>query len=223
MKTTNQILDEMKAKALGASYQEAIREIYQADVDAGTFEEDETEFASAKAVLPEMLSEEKLKLLAEAEAACVKIREYSAEFGFMAGLFCGFRQHFTTDDEFDGGYNKTVFDEIAMKPRMERHPKNYENIERRNQLFDQINADESEEVQEHIASVICCWDQRAHSASVNGFYYGYRAAMSIIREVDITSMFGFPQKLLSMEHALGFIKSYEQIEREMERKAEAAE
>ena len=215
MKTTKDLLKEMATQAFGPEYQENIRAIYQADVDAGKYEAEEREFDEAKAVLPTMLSEEKLVLLNEFEVVCRKIREYSASYGFTAGIFCGFRQYFTDNQEADGGFTKTVVDDVAMQPKMQRHHENYKNIERRNELGRQLDEGESEEVKEHLVSIECTWSQRAHSASLNGFYCGYRAALEVIEKVTPFScckvlMVG---KILSMESWLGYTQSLEEREK----------
>lgn len=214
MKTTNTLLKEMSVLVFGSEYQENIRAIYQADVDAGKFATEEGEYAAAKADLPSMLSAEKIGLLDELESICQKIREYSASYGFTAGIFCGFRQYFTDDQEADGGFTKTVVDDVAMQPKMQRHHENYKNIERRNELGRQLDEGESEEVKEHLVSIECTWSQRAHSASLNGFYCGYRAALEVIEKVTPFScckvrMVG---KILSMENWLGYTQSFENRE-----------
>lgn len=220
MKTTKKLLEEIGAVAFGTEYQANIRGVYQKHVDAGDFATEEREYAAAKAALPNLLSAEKLTLLDELDEVCRKIREYSASYGFTAGLFCGFKQYFTNDQEADGGFNKTVAEDIAMQPRMQRHFDNYANIERRNNLAHQLCENESKEVSEHIVSIECTWSQRAHSASINGFYCGYRAAMEVIDKVlpfDCCKV-KMAGKILSMEYWLGYTKPYEERERLQEQK-----
>lgn len=220
MKTTKKLLEEMGALAFGIEYQENICGIYQADVDAGKYDIEEGEYVAAKAALPDMLSTEKSVLLDEFEEVCRKIREYSASYGFTAGIFCGFKQYFTNDHEADGGFTKTVVDDVAMQPKMQRHQENYANIERRNELGRQLDEGESEKVKEHLVSISCTWSQRAHSASLNGFYCGYRAALEIIEKVTPFSCckVRMAGKILSMENWLGYTKPYEEQERLQERR-----
>lgn len=215
MKTTNTLLKEMSVLAFGSKFQEDIRAIYQADVDTGKFATEEGEYAAAKIALPDMLSAEKICLLDELEEVCQKVREYSASYGFTAGIFCGFRQYFTNDWEADGGYTKTVANDVAMQPKMQRHTENYANIERRNELGRQLDKGETDVVKEHLVSIECTWSQRAHSASINGFYCGYRAALEIIEKVTPFSCckVRMAGKILSMENWLGYTKTYEENER----------
>lgn len=221
MKTTNQILSQMKSQALGDAYLKAIRDMYQASIDAGEFEEEVRDYEAAKQALPALVSEEKLSLLAKAESISEEIRKYAAEYSFSAGIFSGFKQFFTPDNEPDGGFAATVASEIETMPNMLQHSKYYSNIEQRNSLFEQLRSGEEEAVQEHIISIECELGQRVHSAAVNGFYYGYRAAVSVIQTVDVSGPFALEQKILSLEHTMGYIKSYEEIERQVERNAEA--
>ena len=74
---------------------------------------------------------------------------------------------------------------------------------------------ESKEIQEHIVSVDCAWSQRAYSASISGFYCGYRAAVAILDRIEPYSgcSVKMTARILSMEHRLGYIESFEEIER----------
>lgn len=74
-----------------------------------------------------------------------------------------------------------------------------------------------------MTSICCYWDQAAHSASLNGFYCGYRAALGITFSVTPFNHYlsAVSSKLLTMEHRLGYIKSYSEIENELERKQQS--
>lgn len=215
MKTTKELLKEMGTLAFGSEYQANIREIYQKNVDAGKFCTEENDYTDAKAALPNLLSTKKLALLEEMEDACREIREYSASYAFVAGLFCGFKQYFTDDAEADGGFDQTVVKDVAMQPKMQRHFENYANIQKRNDLSQQLDDVAPKDAKEHLVSIECAWGQRAHSASINGFYCGYRAALDVIEKVQPfdcckVKMAG---KILSMEYWLGYTKTYEDRER----------
>ena len=89
---------------------------------------------------------------------------------------------------------------------MKRHREYYADIERRNNLAEAMETGSTKKTQYHIVSVECAWDQRSYSASIDGFYLGYHAAVAILEEVDPGS---FPRlqmekHILSMEHCLGF-------------------
>lgn len=219
--TTQAFLDQIAEQAFGPDYQAEIRAIYQRNVDAGEFETEESEYSAAMTALPNLLSQEKMLLLKEYEDVCQKIREFSATFGFKGGLLCGFKQYFTPDRAGDGGFMHHVSDEIRLHPNMMKYHANYADCNHRNEIGSQITEGENEEVKEHFVSVECAWSQREYSASINGFYCGYRAAMSII---DLIMPLGggsmtIIDKLLTMEHHLGYIKSYAEIERQSEREA----
>ena len=173
------------------------------------FEPEEREDDAGIAALAQALSPEKMSKLAEYENTCSSLREYAAKYGFLAGLCCGFKQSFTLKHESDGGFSKHVSDEIHKMPQMMRHREYYAKIEHRNQLTEALEAEISCENQYHLVSVACAWEQRAHSASIDGFYLGYHAAVSILEEVDPDS---FPRlqmegSILCMEHQLGFIRN----------------
>ena len=176
VKTT---LSEIAHGALGSSFLKAIKVMYQQAVEDGVFQTVESEYEEGVCVLNEVFSSEKTDQLAEYEHTCSNIRDYSARYGFLAGMYCGFKQYFTPEVEDDGGFLKYVNDEIGRMPRMKRH-KEY---------------------------------------SVDGFYLGYRAAIAILETVEPQNWpaLAMERNLLMMEHRLGFIKSYEEIERNKER------
>ena len=68
----------------------------------------------------------------------------------------------------------------------------------------------------------CAWEQRIHSFACHAFYCGYRAALRVIDTfggLENTSMI---EHTLLLEYRLGYIDSYEQVEREQERKKRTA-
>lgn len=204
--TIDKVLAEILENGLGPAYQEEIRKRYECDIAEGLFEPEEREYDAGIAALAQTLSPEKMSKLTEYENTCSSIREYAAKYGFLAGLYCGFKQSFTLKHESDGGFAKHVSDEIHKMPQMTRHREYYAKIERRNQLAKALEAEVGCENQYHLVSVACAWEQRSYGASIDGFFLGYHAAVAILEEVDPGS---FPRlqmekHILSMEHCLGF-------------------
>ena len=160
------------------------------------------------ASMAQTLSLEKMSKLTEYENTCSSLREYAAKYGFLAGLFCGFKQSFTLKHESDGGFAKHVSDEIHKMPQMMRNREYYAKIEHRNHLAETLEAEVGCKNQYHLVSLACAWEQRAYSASIDGFYLGYHAAVAILEEVDLGSFPGLQMegKILCMEHQLGFIR-----------------
>lgn len=113
-----------------------------------------------------------------------------------------------------------MVDEIAKRPRMERHHENYANLQKRHELYTRIIESEDEQTVDLMTTICCYWDQAAYSASMNAFYCGYRAALGITFTVTPFnhSLSTVSSKLLTMEHRLGYIKSFSEIENEIERK-----
>ena len=62
---------------------------------------------------------------------------------------------------------------------MMRHREYYAKIEHRNHLAEALEAEVGCKNQYHLVSVACAWAQRAYSASMDGFYLGYHAAVAI--------------------------------------------
>lgn len=221
---TNELLTKMGDAAFGPLYHDEICAIFARDVEAGKYGSEEKEYKAAMKRLQKLLPEDKLPLLSEYEALCVQIRHYSAKYGFIAGVYCGFKQILTFDQEYDGGFEQYVVEEVGLKPKMERHTENYANIEKRNEVHQKIIDSESKKVSNAMVPVECYWSQVAHSASLSGFYCGYRAAGAITDMVALTenNYIRRVSKQVTMEHALGYIESYSEMERRKEREQEAA-
>ena len=210
---------EIGHRALGTAYLDAIEVMYQTAVEDGMLETVESEYATCIGELNAVFSSEQTERLAEYEHTCSSIRDYSARYGFLAGLYCGFKQYFTPEVEDDGGFMKYVCDEIGRMPRMKRHKEYFDDVTRRNDLAYAMEEGTDDMIRYHVVSVESAWRQRIYSASIDGFYLGYRAAISILETVEPQNWptLAMERNLLMMEHRLGFIKSYEEIERDKER------
>ena len=216
VKTT---LSEIAHGALGSSFLNAIKAMYQQAIEDGVFQTVESEYEVGVRELNAVFSSEQTDQLAEYEHTCSNIRDYSARYGFLAGLYCGFKQYFTPEVEDDGGFLKYVNDEIGRMPRMKRHKVYFDDISHRNKLACTMEEEKDDTIRYHVVSVESAWGQRAFSASIDGFYLGYRAAIAILEKVEPQNWpaLAMERNLLMMEHRLGFIKNYEEIERERER------
>ena len=220
---TKDFLVKIRSAVFDSYFHEEIQQQFQADVENARFTEIQQEYERASVELSAYLTPERQQTLSEYEDTSKQICKFSASFGFTAGIYCGFKQLFTVDREEDGGFYSHVVDEIATRPRMELHRENYANMEKRNGAYDKITEDESEHIVNLMTSICCYWDQAAHSASLNGFYCGYRAALGITFSVTPFNHYlsAVSSKLLTMEHRLGYIKSYSEIENELERKQQS--
>lgn len=211
--STRKILEGILENGLGAAYQEAIRKCYQRSVEDGICEAEERKYDAGIAELEISFSPEKKAQLTEYEKTCSKLREYAAKYGFLAGIYCGFKQYFTSGGDADGGFTKYVFDEIHRMPQMKRHKAYYSDIECRNRLAEAMESGSTGNAQYHIISVGCAWDQRSYSASIDGFYLGYHAAIAILEEIEPCSCpaLKLESNILCMEHRLGYIKTHEAL------------
>lgn len=222
---TKNFLSAIHSAVFAPYFHEEICRQFQDNVEKGIFGKEQQEYEQASEQLRHRLTPEKQRALAEYESTSILIREYSASFGFTAGIYCGFKQLFTADSEEDGGFFSHVVDEIATHPRMERHQENYTNLEKRYEAYCNITEGEREQTVELMTIICCYWDQVAHSASLNGFYCGYRAALGITFSVTPFNHYlpAVSSKLLTMEHRLGYIKSYSEIENELAQKQHQSE
>lgn len=71
--TTKKLIQAIAADALGTTFQEEMRNIYQKEADSGTFGAEERNYSNAMYVLCEALAPEKLIVLTEYEDTCAKI------------------------------------------------------------------------------------------------------------------------------------------------------
>ena len=149
--STRKVLKEMLENCLGAAYQQEIRNRYQRNVEKGVYGVEEREYDAGIAELEISFSPERKTQLAEYEKTCSSLREYAARYGFLAGIYCGFQQYFTSAHEADGGFTKYVCDEIYRMPKMMRHREYYSDIERRNSLADAMETGSTGKAQYHIA------------------------------------------------------------------------
>lgn len=214
---TAKLIEATAKVALGDAFHQALQDKFLQDVASGKYAGSEQEYTDAMNILPEMFSEEKLSILKQYVEIASRVREFHGSYGFLTGLYCGFQQWFTSDQESDGGFTRYVVNDISQIPRMQRHKENFQNLELLNQLGEQLSEGEELSTNEHIISLQCGWEQRSHSAAVDGFYVGYRAALDLIDYISPESncknkMMG---KLLSVECMLGYIDSYEHQERLM--------
>lgn len=100
-----------------------------------------------------------------------------------------------------------------MQPKMQRHHKNYANIELCNKIDREIMDTLNEQDQEYMVSVACAWQQRVYSAAMDGFYCGYRAAYNMMESINPLVQIQHVDKILTMEYHLGYIKPYSEVER----------
>lgn len=213
--TTAKLLEEMAKDAFGATFQTALDDLYDRSIPRD-YAMPEREYNEAMEALPNVLSQEKQLLVQEFEEKARWVRKHNGGYGFLAGLYCGFLQYFTEHRDLDGGFTQYVTEEISKMPNAKRHRENYTRLNRMSTIELALVEGETEETAEHIISMEFAWSQRNHSASVYGFYTGYRAALEIVdlivpNENCKAKMIG---KLLSMEHRLGFTQSYAERERE---------
>ena len=160
VKTT---LSEIAHGALGSSFLNAIKAMYQQAVEDGVFQTVESEYEVGVRELNAVFSSEQTDRLAEYEHTCSSIRDYSAQYGFLAGIYCGFKQYFTPEIEDDGGFMKYVNDEIGRMPRMKRHIGYFDDIAHRNKLACTMEEETDDTIRYRVVSVESAWGQRAYS------------------------------------------------------------
>ena len=126
-------------------------------------------------------------------------------------------------DRHPGGVEilKIIKDTPNM-PGMQRHVDYYARNDEILRLGKELGEELTDENKEHVVSLECAWGQRIHSFACHAFYCGYRAALRVIDAVGGLESMSMIDHTLLLEYRLGYIGSYEQVEREQERKKKTA-
>jgi DNA invertase Pin-like site-specific DNA recombinase len=95
------------------------------------------------------------------------------------------------------------------------YKRNDDNLTIANELKESLE----DRIYEHIVSIECAWGQRIHSAACHGFYCGYRAALNLIDDIKPLDSSRMIQHTLLLEYHLGYIGSYEEMERRNKKKS----
>lgn len=205
----NDIIGEMADRAFAFSFLQGINDLYAAR-DYGCTESD---YQAGINHLLTVLTDEQKEALNRMESTYTERRYYAAEYGFKCGIYGAFRQFFGCSGAKDGGFQELVSDDLLMQPKMQRHHKNYANIELCNKIDREIMDTLNEQDQEYMVSVACAWQQRVYSAAMDGFYCGYRAAYNMMESINPLVQIQHVDKILTMEYHLGYIKPYSEVER----------
>ena len=214
---TRNIIKGIKARIFDHSYISALKTAYGDQVEAGYFEIEEKEYALGSEFLSQKLSEEQKAILTSMEANYAEKYSYASTYPFYCGLLCALEQFFLPSQKQVFDFSTSINEDLNTLPRMKRHVRYHE---LNTQILDQTNqllADADEETTEHITSISCGWDQRAHSASVYAFYIGYRFGLDIIDAVVPMGSMDLMPKTLYLEYELGFTTPYRNREHEKER------
>ena len=211
------MLEKMGRRAFDSTYEAYIHEVYDAWAE-NAFATEECEYDAAMQVLPKVLSGEQLDKLKAMEESYQQNREYASRYGFEAGLFSGFQAFFDHGDLTEDGFERHLMKSLMEMPGMQRHVDYHARNDDILRLGKELVEELTEEDKEHVVSVECAWGQRIHTAACHAFYCGYRAALEVIDTVEDLRSMSMINHTLLLEYNLGYINSYEQIERELERK-----
>ena len=215
------MLGNLKDRALDSTYDAYIREEYDAWA-AESFVAEEGEYDTAMLVLPKVLNAEQMDKLKTLEERYQLNRKYASNYGFEAGLFSGFQLFFSGNGISEDGFERYLMKSLMEMPGMQRHVDYYARNDEILRLGKELEEALTEENKEHVVSVECAWCQRIHSAACHAFYCGYRAALRITDTVGGLESLSMINHTLLLEYRLGYINSYEQVERELERKKKTA-
>ncbi len=216
--SVQEMLKEMSSRAFNASYDAYMRNAYGlwAETD---FKEEEYDYAKGVQDLDSVLTEEQHKKLKIMEENYRHNVEYASRYGFKAGLYSGFSQYFIGTEAAYDSFESTLMKNLMEMPGMIRHQSFYKRNEDNLTIANALKESLEERIYEHIVSIECAWGQRIHSAACHGFYCGYRAALNLIDDIKPLDSSRMIQHTLLLEYHLGYIGSYEEMERRNKKKS----
>lgn len=215
------MLENMKRRALDSTYDAYICEEYDAWA-VESFATEEGEYDAARLELPKVLSSEQMEKLKTMEERYRQNRKYASHYGFEAGLFSGFQLFFSGNGITEDGFDRYLMKCLMEMPGMQCHVDYYARNDEILRLGKDLGEELTDENKEHVVSLECAWGQRIHSFACHAFYCGYRAALRVIDAVGGLESMSMIDHTLLLEYRLGYIGSYEQVEREQERKKKTA-
>lgn len=191
----------MAARALGTDFFNILDKEYFNE-DDGCIRETEAAYQEAISALAG-IPEEMKRLLDEQSQCFTKNKIYAVRFSFACGQYSGFSQCLTPghDDDFSALVDKGLF-EI---PGMERHLDYIKNLDRINQIGDELRADLGTKAEEHLISIECAMDERTYYAAIMAFYCGYRSSLYTMEHIKPNLQFSTLPQQLYTEWSLGII------------------
>lgn len=205
----HRMIDEMKQRALGADFIAAVYAEYEAEQDS-YFTETESDFQKALAAF-ENITEEQRALLDLEQDLAEQNRLYAAHYGFVSGIYAGFRQCFVAADSGEEDFNDLVENGLFVVRGMVRHPEFYKRRTQCNDLYSELSASLGSEMEAHVVSLECARGEREHHAAFTAFYYGYRVALDVIGSVSRLQEIEMCRKQIMTEYSLGLTGTYDMI------------
>lgn len=193
---TKEFTEILVQDAFGPRFQQELEQNCRLD---GAVTALERSYEAAKSLLVESLSPDHQMVLSKYEALAKQVQEAQGSYGFLGGLYCGFRQLFTVDCAADGGFDQMVAREIFTQPRMNRHQQLIRHTGEMASLMKALSPTE----EEPFLSISCVWEQRAYSAAVHGFGLGYEIALELADYLSPGDREKALHKLETMEDHLG--------------------
>ena len=212
------MLKEMSSRAFNSSYNSYMRNAYDLWVETD-FKEEESDYAKAVQALDSVLTEEQQQKLRAMEDNYQLNMEYASRYGFKAGLYSGFSQYFIGTEVAYDSFESTLMKNLMELPGMTRHQAYYKRSEDNLAIANLLRESLDESTYEYVVSFECGWGQRIHSAACHGFYCGYRAALNLIDDIKPLDSSRMIQHTLLLEYHLGYIGSYEEMERLSKKKS----
>ena len=152
--------------------------------------------------------------LLKAERLYAENNAYALRFAFPQGVYAGFEQLFASAAPEDP-FETYIVKRILTYPGMALHTGYCQKREQINGRFAKVEQQFPVEDRELLTDLQCAWDNRLYGVLRYGFYLGYRYAYSILdTAVPAGGKARSVGKLLQTEHALDFLHTLEEQEKE---------
>lgn len=186
----------------------SIQDCYQEDVTAGTFAIEERDYMTAIEALDKALSKPDKDRLTSTEQLYIERRAYATKYGFTSGMAYGYAQCLASPLSESYDFNHSICKGLLEIPGMNRHYRFHEACEAGLANLKIFEDTLSEELNEHIISISCAWDQRIYSAARDAFYIGYQTAYSFMEQLSPTISIHNIAHILELEFNLGYTDAY---------------
>ena len=193
----------MNNRLFSKEYIEDIQQIYDAQVACGMFSEEEADFKKGIAYFRDHLNDEQKISLLLIHGSVQIMSNYAAEHCFFCGLLYSFEHCYgiagCTNHDF-----MSIVEELDSSSSGPRH--NLYNKEKSNwlQLDEKLSSQLDEEAQDYLDGIDAYYEQRIHSAALNGYYVGFLAGATILIKIDPTVKMKMLARILLLELYFGF-------------------
>ena len=161
------------------------------------------EYDAAKCFFSSESNEEEKQCIEQWESIQELCVGYAGKFCYYSGVFEAFNQYFHLERPAAATFSNVTSRSVMDHQEAMLEPEYKDLVKRANDLNERLSINEEEQWTEHLTSLECYWDQRIYSASMDGFYLGYRSSLKLIGHMHYDRTEAMISNVLLTEYALG--------------------